>query len=146
METCHVMQELLFMKRLLLILLCTLTFSLLAKSQGGKGEKSEALKIAFITKQLQLTPDEAKAFWPVYDVYEADLRKTMREHREKGGSQLELDEKIVNLRKKSKPSFLKVISEEKFDKLMRAENALREMILKELQRRQENRGQRAGKE
>jgi Spy/CpxP family protein refolding chaperone len=33
---------------------------------GDKGEKIEALRIAFITQELQLTPQEAQKFWPVY--------------------------------------------------------------------------------
>lgn len=42
-----------------------------AQGQPGKTnewqEKMRAEKIAFITQELALTPDEAKVFWPVYD-------------------------------------------------------------------------------
>jgi hypothetical protein len=34
-------------------------------------DKIEAYKIAFITDKLQLTPQEAQKFWPVYNEYEA---------------------------------------------------------------------------
>lgn len=131
------------MKRILLILLFALTASLTAISQE-RGEKIEALRIAYITKQLQLTPDEARVFWPVYDVYEGEMRGIIKDCRQKGCTQLEQDEKILNLRKKHKPQFLKVISEAKFDKLIKAESTLKEMLLKELQNRRENGGRRGG--
>jgi len=32
-------------------------------------QRIDAQKVAFITDQLQLTPDEAQKFWPVYNLY-----------------------------------------------------------------------------
>ena len=32
-------------------------------------------KRALVEKNMQLTPDEAKKFWPIYDAYQADLDK-----------------------------------------------------------------------
>ena len=43
-----------------------------------KLEQIKTLKVAYITDELQLTPDEAAKFWPVYNAYEdkqKDLRK-----------------------------------------------------------------------
>ena len=45
-------------------------------------EKLESMKIAFFTERLNLTPDEAKAFWPVYNAFQAELEKLRNEHRE----------------------------------------------------------------
>lgn len=131
------------MKRILLILLFALTTGLAAYSQE-RGEKIEALRIAYITKQLPLTAEEAKQFWPVYDVYEGEMRRIIKDCQQKNCPQMEQDEKILNLRKKYKPEFLKVISEAKFDRLIKAESTLKEMILKELQRRRENGGGKRG--
>ncbi len=129
------------MKKILLSLIFLLFAAAgLTYSQAGPGgrggERIEALRIAFITKQLQLTPQEAEKFWPVYNIYDNDMRNTVRDHREKSGSELELEEKILNLHKKYKPDFLKVISEEKFDRLMAAERSWRELLQKEMRRRQ----------
>jgi hypothetical protein len=44
------------------------------------------------------------------------------------------------MHKKYRPDFLKVISEQKFDKLMVAERSWRDMLQKELQRRQQKGG------
>jgi hypothetical protein len=104
---------------------------------GGRKEELEALRIAFISKQLELTPAEAEKFWPVYNSYQGDLRKMVREHQDKGGSELDLEERVLNLRKKYKTDFTRCISDEKFDKLMRVERTWSEMLRKELQRRRE---------
>lgn len=44
-------------------------------------DKVEALKIAFITEKLSLTSAEAKLFWPVFNEFNAQLKKL--KHREK---------------------------------------------------------------
>lgn len=44
--------------------------------------RMEQLRVAFFTEQLELTPDEAKAFWPVFEGHEAAAeahRAAMRE-------------------------------------------------------------------
>lgn len=46
---------------------------------GGKREKIEALRIAFITQQLDLTTQEAQVFWPVYNEY-LDKLETLRKN------------------------------------------------------------------
>lgn len=68
-------------------------FACTAQSMGphhNKREQIEAHKIAFITKQLELTPEEAQAFWPVYNQcrkQREDFRKKNREQfSAKGGS------------------------------------------------------------
>jgi len=43
-----------------------------------RGDRIEAMRIAFITQKLALTPVESEKFWPVYNVYRnavVDLRK-----------------------------------------------------------------------
>lgn len=49
-------------------------------------EELESMKVAFLTKKLELTPDEAKKFWPVYNQAGNELDKLrearMKQHRE----------------------------------------------------------------
>ena len=47
-----------------------------------KKEKLDALKIAYITETLQLTPEEAQVFWPVYNLMEEEM-KTIRKAKRK---------------------------------------------------------------
>lgn len=52
---------------------------------GGRGflqdgaQRVEALRTSFITRELSLTPDEAKTFWPLYEAREAELKKARRD-------------------------------------------------------------------
>jgi hypothetical protein len=41
-------------------------------------ERIEAQRVAYITQQLDLTPDEAAKFWPIYNEYK-DALKDMRD-------------------------------------------------------------------
>lgn len=53
-----------------LLTLCILAFSLSVSAQTADAEKAlKAEKVTFLTNKLQLTPDEAKVFWPIYDEY-----------------------------------------------------------------------------
>ena len=36
-------------------------------------ERIEAQRVAFITQKLELTPDEAQRFWPIYNSYKDEL-------------------------------------------------------------------------
>ncbi|MDA9773755.1 hypothetical protein N9B82_02255 [Saprospiraceae bacterium] len=44
------------------------------KKRGERKEKIENLKIAFITKELNLTPTESEKFWPIYNSYQNELK------------------------------------------------------------------------
>ncbi|HPV55908.1 MAG TPA: hypothetical protein PKW61_02170 [Tenuifilaceae bacterium] len=53
-----------------LLVFCTLAFSLSLSAQTSDPEKAlKAEKVTFLTNKLQLTADEAKVFWPIYDEY-----------------------------------------------------------------------------
>lgn len=44
-----------------------------------RGEKIEALRIAFITNKLSLTTTESEKFWPVYNVYRREVAELRRQ-------------------------------------------------------------------
>ena len=49
---------------------------------GPKKEKMEAMHIAFLTNKLDLTPDEAQKFWPVYNEFQKKREDIHKKHRE----------------------------------------------------------------
>ncbi|WP_068449950.1 hypothetical protein [Polaribacter atrinae] len=60
-------------------LFCTLTLS--AQDKQGSKEKIKALKISYLTEQLNLSPSEAEKFWPIYNTYSKEqysLRNILR--------------------------------------------------------------------
>ena len=63
----------------LIFILC-ITFSTV-HAQEVRHEKIKALKTAYITEKLELTPSEAQLFWPVYNKYDqkaSELREQKR--------------------------------------------------------------------
>jgi hypothetical protein len=59
-------------KQILPILLLLSSFSFYAQSKNmeEKKEKIKALKVAFLTTELDLTAKEAEKFWPVYNSFD----------------------------------------------------------------------------
>lgn len=51
------------------------------QSTQKKQEKMEAMKVAFISQQMNLTPEEAQAFWPVYNAYQAKIKDLKKAHK-----------------------------------------------------------------
>lgn len=65
-----------------------LLFSLISLAQGGrllreKKEQIKAMKVAYITNELALTPDEAAKFWPLYNAFE-EKQHEIRKQKLKG--------------------------------------------------------------
>ncbi len=59
--------------RLLITFIITIMITATAVGQeedrNSKKERIQALKVAYITEKLSLTPDQAQVFWPIYNTY-----------------------------------------------------------------------------
>lgn len=124
------------MKKYLLILLLLIVGSI-SEIKAQDGEKIQSLKIAFITQKLQLTPDEAQKFWPIYNQYDQEIKSLQVNG--KNGSVIENEEKLLNIRKKYMTSFERVIGPQKVNKLFNAERDFREILIRRLQNRNQQR-------
>ena len=125
------------MKRLILIITFAFGSFCFAKAQnddaGKRGEKIQALKIAFITQKLGLSSEEAQRFWPVYNQYENEMKSLSRQNTD--GDVIENDERLLNVRKKYRPEFVKVLGEPRMNKLFTAEREFRGVLLQHLKNR-----------
>jgi Spy/CpxP family protein refolding chaperone len=84
-------------KQILPILLLLSSFSFYAQSEKmkEKKEKIKALKVAFLTTELDLTPKEAEKFWPVYNSFDDkqfEIRHTKMKAYKNRMSELALDQ------------------------------------------------------
>jgi hypothetical protein len=109
----------------------------LQAQQPRDGERLEALKIAYLTKKLNLNTEEAQRFWPVYNQYVSDMKKVRAN--ELGGDEIEKDEKILAVRKKYQGDFGKALSPERANDFFRAEKEFYGFVAKELQERRQMR-------
>jgi len=109
----------------------------------GKGPKPnrenvEALKVAFITKHLNLNAEEAQKFWPAYNACFEELKKVRQDKKE---DVLAFEEAALNIKKKYKNDFKKALgSDERVNKALTADRAFMEMIRAELQNRRGDKG------
>jgi len=142
------------------VLIFTLMVSLLYGQQcekgmeKGKREKIQAQKIAFITEKLNLTPEEAQVFWPVYnelekkrDAIHVDKMKKVKccdenystlskEELEKiADSFVEIDLQDAKLAIDYNGKFKKILPIDKVVKLYHAEHQFKNHLLKQMKER-----------
>jgi hypothetical protein len=140
------------MKKYIYLVAIIATISLNAMAQ--KGERLEAMKIGFITERLNLSSDEAKIFWPVYNKFTDDLKKLRQSTKGKIAEEMSdmpamtdaEAEKVLNdmvsfkineaeLLKKYATEFKKVLPVKKVVLLFKAENDFKRELLKKLSQR-----------
>jgi len=121
------------MKRLLLLVSFAFSF-LIGVAQNGN--RLEALKIAYITKRLDLSPEEAQKFWPIYNQYAEDLKRARQDAIRNNKSEIELDESLLNIRKKYSVQFGQALSPQKIDTFFKSEKEFGAYVQKEMERRQ----------
>lgn len=84
------------MKKLLLIsFFFVFAAEAFAQDRDEHRERIKALKTAFITEGLKLTPQEAQQFWPIYNKFEDARRKLYRREHARIESQECLTEKAA---------------------------------------------------
>jgi Skp family chaperone for outer membrane proteins len=124
------------MKKVILFLAFFTGLSYFCMAQPTRGERIEAIKVAYITKELNLTSDEAAKFWPLYNQYFAELKKVREENRT---DELAFEEKALNIRKKYRTDFKKVLNDDnRVNKVFVIDRNFREMLRKEMMNRQKN--------
>jgi hypothetical protein len=122
-----------------------------AFGQKSGGESVESFKIAFITKRLDLTPEQAEKFWPIYNQYTDDL-KALREKNTKVlqyvyinietmtdnelenivSQELAFRQNELDITKKYIPQFKSVLPIRKVLKLFKAEEDFKKELIKRM--------------
>jgi hypothetical protein len=132
-------------------ILFLLTGSLVAVAQPGTmggetRERIESQRIAFITQRLQLTPEEATGFWPLYNAYR-DAIRDMRDDFERPDlmsisdeeasglveQHLQQEQKRLDLKRNLLTRLRTVIPARKIIMLHVAENAFNRELLRKAQ-------------
>ena len=137
-------------KILIIAMLCPLFMLAQNHKMDKKREKIEVQKIAFITKQLDFTPEEAQKFWPVYNQFSDSRKQLHKQHKENRkdidnlsdreiekliDNHIILDQKELDLKKKYHAEFKKVLSNKKVIKLYHAEHMFKKDLLRRFKER-----------
>jgi hypothetical protein len=141
------------MKRvvILLILMALLPVCRIS-AQNPNMEKLNAYKIAFFTRRLNLTPQEAEKFWPVYNEFQNkrnqiqierqainrninqnELNMSEKEMIDAGDKIIALQVQEAALAQDYHKKFREILSPVKVIRLYQAENQYRQQLLNELQ-------------
>jgi len=104
--------------------------------QAQNGNRLEALKIAYITKKMDLSPEEAQKFWPIYNQYAAELKEARQQAARDNETEIVLDENQLKIRKKYNTQFNQVLSAEKVNTFFKSEKEFGVFVQKEMERRQ----------
>ena len=138
------------MKKIAILSFC---FLLATSAMAQKPiKKLEAQRVAFITQRLNLTPEEAQQFWPVFNQYTEKLQqirssKPERDYEEMSDTdteksilgELDKEGRELDLKKEYYQKLKKVISVKKIAKLYKAERDFKTMLLERIQQNRENR-------
>ncbi len=132
------------------------TFTLAQENRTQRFERIEAEKIAFITKELNLTPSEAQKFFPIYNQYYKEISKLRHEKRD-GKTQrqpnlqsqrlpgnslnptnrdvLAFDAKELEVKKNYRKRFSDVLGQARASRFFEVEEEFRNYLMRELQHR-----------
>jgi len=127
-------------------------------NRGERKEKVEAMKIAYITSKLELTPSEAQLFWPVFNEFESKLqaaRQNRRKDHKDGNDNLDqmsdkevealidsevgFRQKELDIMKEYHAKFKTVLPVRKVARLYRAQDDFKRELLKKIQERKPER-------
>jgi|SRR5450432_2697031 len=122
------------MKRFLLYLVFIVSVH---NVKAQNGARLEALKIAYITNRLNLSPEEAQKFWPIYNEYAAEIKAARQDGMKNNSTEIQLDESLLNIRKKYSIQFSQVLPPQKVDVFFKSEKEFGHFVQEELKRRQQ---------
>lgn len=121
-----------------LILSIYITGAAFAQAPPKGRQRLEAAKIAFITQRLNLTTEEAKDFWPLYNTYQKEAEVLIRQRalgRKSSNdfdSELDFKTKMLDMQKRYGQQFRKVLPSHKASEVFKAERDFRQNLIKEL--------------
>ena len=79
------------------LILCSIAFGQPPRPNKKMREQIKAEKIAFIASEVDLTPEEAQVFWPIYNKYESEI-STIRKQRRTYFEELKNSDKLTDER------------------------------------------------
>ncbi len=157
------------MKKLSAILLMLAFFSASAFAQGppkplnhDHHEKIESMRIAFITDKVEISSDQAKVFWPIYNEMQdemksvrEDFKKLMKAWRKEDlkdseakkllEDKFKIEQKKLDIEKKYHSKFLSVLSPVQVGKLYLAEEQFKRELISKMRDRDHDRNRERGR-
>ena len=128
------------MKKYILILTLLFggfSFAFAQDNQPGddlaRQERIKALYVAYVTQQLQLTPDEAQRFWPVHTQFETELKGVNKDLPE-----LPKQQAFLDIKKKYQDNFVKIVGVNRCERFFRMSDEFKRKLRERVQKQRNN--------
>lgn len=123
---------------------------------ASKQDKIKALELLYISRELDLTSEEAEKFWPVYKKYSKEVNDLIAERKSKVkelkgkprtdaiaeealDKELGYERKMLEIKTRYKQEFMKILPARKVGNIYRSEREFRAMMIRQLKERKDNR-------
>lgn len=123
---------------------------------AAKQDKIKALELLYISRELDLTSEEAEKFWPVYKKYSKEVNELLAERKHKAkelkgqprtdavaeealDKELGYERKMLEIKTRYKQEFMKILPARKVGNIYRSEREFRAMMIRQLKERKDNR-------
>ncbi len=134
------------MKKLLLLASITISSFATIKAQenkpaddGARQEKIQALYVAYVTKELNLTSEEAQKFWPVHAQFENDLKAVKNDLPE-----LDKEQARLNIKKKYQSNFTTILGAQRFERFIKMRSHFQKKLMERLRKQRQNGNKQGG--
>ncbi|TDQ76468.1 hypothetical protein [Sphingobacterium yanglingense] len=135
------------LKYILIAFFALLSSHSISFAQQRNFEAIESEKIAYITKELKITPSEAQKFFPIYNKYMDELRELKKAKRGESPQQsnsfmggkrdvIAFDAKEVETKKKYREEFSKVLGQARASQFFQVVEDFNDLLRSTLQERQ----------
>jgi len=116
-------------------------------SDAELAEKIRAAQIAYLSQKLDLTPDEAQKFWPLYNQYTKEVETLIAERQRRGikpvdkpnvpkdDNELGYERRMLDIKTHYNKEFQKVLPTVKAGSVFRTEREFRSQLVRSLKER-----------
>jgi len=140
-------------KYLIILILPLFIFSQDKNDRKERYERMQSRKIAFMSNKVELSPDQAQVFWPIYNKYNSEIRSIrdsskniMRKYKNNKSSMnndelgqvidvmLKTEQRYLEIKIKYVKEFYNIISNRQMIELYDAEEAFKKDLLKRIKK------------
>jgi len=112
-------------------------------------DKIRSAEVAYLAQQLDLTPEEAQKFWPIYNNYTREVEQLIIERRRSRqqdkkddaaarqalDKEMDIEQKMLDVRKRYNQEFLKALPARKASNVFKVEREFRGQLIRQLKER-----------
>ncbi len=102
-----------------------------------KQERIQALYVAYVTKQLELTPEDAQKFWPAHTQFENEIKGVNKDL-----PVLEKQQAILNIKKKYQENFNRILGTKRCERFFKMREDFNRKLLERIRKQRAGEPQR----